>query len=415
MYYATERGVRPMFPERRAKAWLARGGQSAIEDDDLPQLSTLPRASTPTTLVTIKSQEELPPPPHRTSSGAATAPVPADYDNLDKVVERVSSNSSTSTSKAMSEARTRSPGLDEAVAFAGCLDVVRGRLTCCELKHPDGAPCDREELVLPIMGLFYKIYRDRSGDSLVASVYEALVSRGSVEDFFPRHFDYETRNGTVRKPLFGDLPRAIMARIDRDQGLASPGMDRFFLPGADPTASQPHHMQHQSHRSMHRRRRRRGSPPTPLRAILSRGLSLRSSSRRSSTTPSTARSSLSLPPVTTQRPSEGDGLPELTSLQQDVAGKKLVMDALAASDGTHALDVEAPPVSDTGARPQMKRQGSVSVDAAYRAMPTHHTPTEFDAKGSSGQSAWAGMMPDAAAAPPTPVNRAKSKWPGWKK
>jgi len=119
--------------------------------------------------------------------------------------------------------------------------------------------------------------------------------------------------------------------------------------------------------------------------------------------------------VTTQRPSDGDGLPELTSLQQDVAGKKLVMDALAASDGTHALDVEAPPVSDTGARPRtLKRQGSVSVDAAYRAMPTHHTPTEFDAKGSSGQSAWAGMMPDAAAAPPTPANRA-SGWPGWSK
>ena len=73
------------------------------------------------------------------------------------------------------------------------------------------------------------------------------------------------------------------------------------------------------------------------------------------------------------------------------------------------------PVSDTGARPRtLKRQGSVSVDAAYRAMPTHHTPTEFDAKGSSGQSAWVGMMPDAAAAPPTPVNRA-SKWPGWSK
>ena len=71
--------------------------------------------------------------------------------------------------------------------------------------------------------------------------------------------------------------------------------------------------------------------------------------------------------------------------------------------------------SDAGARPRtLKRQGSVSVDAAYRAMPAHHTPTEFDAKGSSGQSAWAGMMPDAAAAPPTPVNRA-SKWPGWKK
>ena len=60
-----------------------------------------------------------------------------------------------------------------------------------------------------------------------------------------------------------------MARIDRDQGLASPGVDRFFLPAADPLSSQPHHMQHQSHRSMHRRRRSRGSPPTPLRAFLS--------------------------------------------------------------------------------------------------------------------------------------------------
>ena len=109
MYYATERGVRPMFPERRAKAWLARGGQSAIEDDDeaLPRLSTLPRASTPTTLATIKSQEQLEP-PRRASSGAATAPVPTDYNDLDKVVERVSSNSSTASSRrTMSEARTR--------------------------------------------------------------------------------------------------------------------------------------------------------------------------------------------------------------------------------------------------------------------------------------------------------------------
>ena len=48
-----------------------------------------------------------------------------------------------------------------------------------------------------------------------------------------------------------------------------------------------------------------------------------------------------VPPVTTQRPSDGDGLPELTSLQQDVAGKKLVMDALAAAsrDRTLAKDV----------------------------------------------------------------------------
>ena len=32
----------------------------------------------------------------------------------------------------------------------------------------------------------------------------------TVDDYFPSHFDYETPFGqVVRKPLFGDLPRAM--------------------------------------------------------------------------------------------------------------------------------------------------------------------------------------------------------------
>ena len=33
------------------------------------------------------------------------------------------------------------------------LDVMGGELTCCRLGHPDGDPCDREELMLPMLGL----------------------------------------------------------------------------------------------------------------------------------------------------------------------------------------------------------------------------------------------------------------------
>ena len=41
------------------------------------------------------------------------------------------------------------------------LDVFNGDLTCCRLKHPHGDPCDREELMLPMLGLFAELYRGR--------------------------------------------------------------------------------------------------------------------------------------------------------------------------------------------------------------------------------------------------------------
>lgn len=212
----------------------------------------------------------------------------------------------------------------------------------------------------------------------------------------------------VRKPLFGDLPRAIMCRIDRDQGISSPSLDRFFLPAADPTSNQPHDMGHRRHS-----RHRRGSPPTPLRSMLSMrsfsSTSRRSSAsmpaRRSAPTVAIRRRSNSLP--STPTPPLGDGLPELTSLQKDMASKTAVVDALAASDGAHALDVEDQ--RPTAGRPRgLNRHGSIarSVDTSYRALPAHLTPTSVKADGQSGASAWAGVMPDAAAAPPSPANRA---------
>ncbi|KAH8093629.1 hypothetical protein JL720_4776 [Aureococcus anophagefferens] len=80
-------------------------------------------------------------------------------------------------------------------------------------------PCDREELVLPLMGLFSEVYRAR-GDG-AKHIYGAIVEGGGADYYFPHSFDYVTPSKTVvRRVLFGDLPRAIMAKIDADLGLA---------------------------------------------------------------------------------------------------------------------------------------------------------------------------------------------------
>ena len=42
---------------------------------------------------------------------------------------------------------------------AELLDVFSGELSCCRHGHPDAQTCDREELVLPMLGLFIEIYR----------------------------------------------------------------------------------------------------------------------------------------------------------------------------------------------------------------------------------------------------------------
>ena len=111
-------------------------------------------------------------------------------------------------------------------------------MTCCACRHASGQPCDREELVLPIMGLFAEIYRDRHGET--KDLYEAMFADGStVDDYFPSHFDYETPFGqVVRKPLFGDLPRAIMDRVDREHGTEIDA-SKYLVPGADARFTAP--------------------------------------------------------------------------------------------------------------------------------------------------------------------------------
>ena len=56
------------------------------------------------------------------------------------------------------------------------LDVFGGELTCCRLGHPNGAVCDKEHLMLPMLGLYGEIYRDRHGVARRAGTFAVPAS-----------------------------------------------------------------------------------------------------------------------------------------------------------------------------------------------------------------------------------------------
>ena len=48
-----------------------------------------------------------------------------------------------------------------AMQMAEALDVISGEFTCCRLGHPNEDPCDREQLMLPLLGLYANVYAER--------------------------------------------------------------------------------------------------------------------------------------------------------------------------------------------------------------------------------------------------------------
>ena len=128
------------------------------------------------------------------------------------------------------------------------LDVFSGELTCCRLGHPDATPCDRERLMLPMLGLFAELYRDRHGASKEAyEVLEPLRDR-----LFPKTFEYtyispdglETRETL---PLFGDLCQAVMHVVDAAQAGPHRRPQPDFAPGTTAQPRRRHSAVHQRH------------------------------------------------------------------------------------------------------------------------------------------------------------------------
>ena len=122
------------------------------------------------------------------------------------------------------------------------LDVMSGEAeyTCCRLGHPNCDPCDREALMLPMLGLYADVYKERDGKHADAyALIEPLKHRLFPETFEYVHKGLDGVETTTTQVLFGDLVAAVEETIDHDS-VEDSGRTKDFKPG---TNAQRHRLQ----------------------------------------------------------------------------------------------------------------------------------------------------------------------------
>ena len=135
--------------------------------------------------------------------------------------------------------------LDEAT-LREAIDVAGGDLTCCRLHHARGDPCDREALVLPMLGLYAEIFRHRHAPR-GREAYEFLAP--IKETLFPRTFSYSYHGAdggveSAEETLFGDLLRAVETAVELSEADASNPIWRRALPDLSPGSTAQRHSHH---------------------------------------------------------------------------------------------------------------------------------------------------------------------------
>ena len=119
---------------------------------------------------------------------------------------------------------------------------MHGEFTCCRLGHPDEEPCDREALMLPLLGLYADVYAQRNGKSR-SDAYKFIEPL--KDTLFPATFEYMHRSPdgvetTTTQVLFGDLIAAVEESIDGDAETLS----RDYKPGTNAQRHRLHHAKH---------------------------------------------------------------------------------------------------------------------------------------------------------------------------
>ena len=125
------------------------------------------------------------------------------------------------------------------------LDVMDGDLTCCRLGHARGEPCDREELMLPMLGLYTEIYRGRHGERAEAYAFVEPIK----DKLYPRSFTYTYKDadGVVKSEesvLFGDLVKAAELAVDLSVADPDDPLWRSGLPDLAPGTDAPERSHH---------------------------------------------------------------------------------------------------------------------------------------------------------------------------
>jgi len=136
--------------------------------------------------------------------------------------------------------------------FAESLHVFNGELTCCRLEHKGMGACDRQSLVIPLLGLYGELFRAsheaKDGNAEALQSVNTFLSEieKHQEAVFPRTFQRimwrKNKRVTEEVLLFGDLIDRMKARISSGVGfavdeetngtLSTKGSDNFIRHGA---------------------------------------------------------------------------------------------------------------------------------------------------------------------------------------
>jgi hypothetical protein len=113
--------------------------------------------------------------------------------------------------------------------FIESLHVFNGELTCCRLEHKGMGACDRQSLVIPLLGLYGELFRaahdgSQGGNadalSSVAAFLEEIEKHQEL--IFPRTFQRvswrKNKRVTEEVMLFGDLIDRMRSRIQHGIG-----------------------------------------------------------------------------------------------------------------------------------------------------------------------------------------------------
>lgn len=98
------------------------------------------------------------------------------------------------------------------------LHVFEGELTCCRRKHVGMEQCDKQYLVIPMLGLWAKVWckKHRTNSQTDAEIHSRMSDR--LTEIFPTTFEYVTEHDTKEVELFGtlvsDMENRLQAEID---------------------------------------------------------------------------------------------------------------------------------------------------------------------------------------------------------
>jgi hypothetical protein len=106
------------------------------------------------------------------------------------------------------------------------MKVFDGTFSCCGMGHKDQPYCDKQHLVLPILGLYATMLH--KSKSRKDEVFDYIVK--DKDGYFPKMFTFSREDGTSEeRELFGELVGAMDARA-KEEGLADLHPDMGFQP-----------------------------------------------------------------------------------------------------------------------------------------------------------------------------------------